>query len=133
VAENAAQDSVKENAQLIQKGDSTPPGAVSQKSIALGEKLYKRKCIGCHSVDKNRIGPRHRGVYGRAAGAVTDYKYSKALKNLDVIWTDATLDLWLENPTAMAKGTSMGFRLKKPQERSAIIHYLKSLSTGGSE
>ena len=44
-----------------------------------GEKIYTAKCGACHSVDQNRIGPKHRGVYGRAAGGVEDYAYSTAL------------------------------------------------------
>tara|TARA_R100000005_G_scaffold33903_1_gene15466 strand:- start:7370 stop:7708 length:339 start_codon:yes stop_codon:yes gene_type:complete len=93
-----------------------------------GEKLYDRRCGGCHSLDNNRIGPRHRGVYGSKAGSVPDFNYSKALQKLDVIWTDETLDRWLKNPTAFAEGTSMGFRLRKANEREAIIQYLKSIS-----
>lgn len=114
--------------QMISNGDSASPDAVSESAIIEGEKLYKRRCGGCHSLDSNRIGPRHRGVYGRKAGTVPDYKYSKALRNLDAVWRDDTLDKWLTNPTAYAKGTSMGFRLPKAAERHTIIQYLKLLS-----
>lgn len=114
--------------QLISEGDSVAPNAVSDDQIAAGERLYKQRCGGCHSLDRNRIGPRHRGVYGRKAGSVGDFSYSEALQNLDVVWTESTLDKWLENPTAFANGTSMGFRLRKADERKAVIAYLKSLS-----
>ncbi len=114
--------------QPIAAGDSIAPVAVSGNRIEEGAALYKRRCGACHSLDSNRIGPRHRGLYGRKAGSVPDFHYSKALKNLDVIWTDETLDKWLANPTAVAKGTSMGYRLRDADERSAIIQYLKSLS-----
>ena len=49
--------------------------------IALGEKVFK-KCAACHSIvkgGKNNIGPALYNVVGRKTGAVTDYKYSKAL------------------------------------------------------
>ena len=49
--------------------------------IALGEKVFK-KCAACHSIvkgGKNNIGPALYNVVGRKIGAVTDYKYSKAL------------------------------------------------------
>jgi len=93
-----------------------------------GKALYERKCGACHSVDKNRIGPRHRGVYGRRAGAVPGFRYSNALKKLNQKWDTRTLDSWLSNPSAVAPGTSMGFRLTKPSERKVIINYLKSIS-----
>lgn len=128
-----AKDAIKsigmDKTQVTSQGDSVPPYAVSEKLVGIGEKLYKSRCGGCHSLDNNRIGPRHRDIYGRKAGVVADFKYSKALKNLDVVWTDETLNDWLENPTAFAKGTSMGFRLRKADERNAIIEYLKSLSS----
>lgn len=127
-AKDAVNSSDPEITQVTARGDSVSPYAVSEQLVAKGEELYKRRCGGCHSLDNDRIGPRHRDVYGRKAGAVADFKYSKALRNLDVVWTDQTLNEWLVNPTAFAKGTSMGFRLKKADERTAIIEYLKSLS-----
>jgi cytochrome c len=114
---------------LASDGGSVPPYAVSEQLASEGKKLYKRRCGACHSLDTNRIGPQHRDVYGRQAGLVSDYNYSKALRKLDIIWTEKTLDKWLANPTAVAKGTSMGYRLRKAGERKAIIEYLKSVSS----
>ena len=37
-----------------------------------GEQLYESRCMACHSLDANRVGPMHRGVYGRKAGSVPD-------------------------------------------------------------
>lgn len=98
--------------------------------IAKGAQSWERRCAGCHSLDKNRIGPKHRGVYGRKAGAVEDFKYSKALRTLNVVWTDKTLDPWLTSPIAFAPGTSMGLSVEKPADRAAIIAWLKSVSPG---
>ena len=67
----------------------------------------------------------HRGVFGRKAGAVAGFHYSAALKNSGITWNYQTLDRWLQNPTAMAPGTSMGFRLSNAQERADVIAYLK--------
>ena len=39
---------------------------------ARGEQLYEA-CTDCHSLDKNDVGPRHRGVFGRKAGSLPDY------------------------------------------------------------
>ena len=57
--------------------------------IALGEKVFK-KCAACHSIvkgGKNNIGPALYNVVGRKTGAVTDYKYSKALASFEKEWT----------------------------------------------
>src|SRR5690606_10496780 len=45
-----------------------------------GEAVYQDKCGACHSLDANRIGPSHRGVFGRRAGSVVKFSYSPALK-----------------------------------------------------
>jgi len=119
--------SVTENKMASQGGDGLPTIS-SLELIALGEKMYERRCTACHSLDQNRVGPKHRGVYWRKAGSVEGFRYSRALSELDVVWTEETLDPWLENPPDFAPGTAMGFRLKNPEERQAIIAYLKSLS-----
>ena len=33
-----------------------------------GKELYESRCVACHSVDQNRFGPAHQGVYARRAG-----------------------------------------------------------------
>jgi cytochrome c len=38
-----------------------------------GRELYESRCGGCHSLDANRVGPAHRGVYGRKAGAAPGF------------------------------------------------------------
>lgn len=99
--------------------------------IEKGARSWERRCAGCHSLDQNRIGPKHRGVYGRKAGVAEGFKYSKALRTLDIVWTEETLDPWLTNPIAFAPGTSMGFRVAQPEDRAAIIAWLKSVSPEG--
>jgi len=89
-----------------------------------GAGLYEARCGACHSLDANRIGPAHRGVYGRRAGVAPGFAYSPALKASGLTWTAANLDLWLTAPTKLVKGTSMGFRLGSPQERADVIAYL---------
>lgn len=90
-----------------------------------GAVIYEAKCGACHSLDANRVGPKHRGVFGRKAAAVPGYRYSAALKKAGITWNTQTLDCWLHGPTKMAPGTTMGFRLSNAQERADIISYLK--------
>jgi cytochrome c len=99
--------------------------AVAAGDPAAGEKLYSR-CQGCHSIDVNRVGPRHQGLFGRKAGSLDDYNYSEAIKASGVIWDEATLDQFLTAPREFIKGTKMPFSgMKNPQERADLIAYLK--------
>lgn len=38
-----------------------------------GRALYDKHCAGCHAVDANRVGPAHRGVFGRKAGLARNH------------------------------------------------------------
>ncbi len=112
---------------------SPQPTAVPQRdllpgNVSRGADIYEAKCGACHSLDSNRIGPKHRGVFGRESGVVPGFQYTAALKKLNVVWNAQTLDRWLQNPTAMAPGTAMGYRLTAPQDRADVIAYLKQQS-----
>ena len=89
-----------------------------------GEALYEA-CQDCHSLDKNDVGPRHRGVFGRKAASLPDYDYSDALKSTNIVWNEETLDTWLTDPQAVAPGAKMFFHLDNPQDRVDVIAYLK--------
>lgn len=89
-----------------------------------GETLYQG-CMDCHSIDKNDVGPKHRGVVGRPAGVIADYSYSKALKNSGLTWDEPTLDRWLTNPGALVPGTKMFYEVASSQDRADLIAYLK--------
>jgi len=93
---------------------------------ARGAKIYEQKCTGCHSIDTNRIGPAHRGVYGRKAGLAPAFAYSPGLKKSKVTWGDETLDAWLTNPQGFIPGARMGFRLGEPALRADVIAFLKT-------
>ncbi len=101
--------------------------AVMAGDAVRGEHLYQQRCTACHSPDANRIGPMHRGVFGRKSASVPGFAYSPALKKLNVVWTERTLDRWLGNPMAMAPGTAMGIRVTGAQDRTDLIAYLKTL------
>ena len=99
--------------------------------IALGEKVFK-KCAACHSIvkgGKNNIGPALYNVVGRKIGAVTDYKYSKALSSYDKEWTFEELNGYLTKPAKWIKGTKMAFAgLRKEKDRASVIKYLNQNS-----
>jgi cytochrome c len=92
---------------------------------AHGEILYEG-CQDCHSLDKNDVGPRHRGVFGRKAGSLPDFAYSDALKNANFVWDEATLDRWLADPQAFLPGAKMFYHLDQTKDRADIIAFLKT-------
>jgi cytochrome c len=102
--------------------------ARAEGDAARGADLYDSRCGGCHSLDANRVGPKHRGVYGRKAGSIGDFSYSPAVKNSSVVWADDTLDKWLTNPQSVIPGQRMNFRVNTAEDRADIIAYLKKES-----
>jgi len=99
--------------------------------IDAGEKVFK-KCKACHVVDaeKNKTGPHLVNIMGRTAGSLESFKkYSKAMKESGIVWSEETLNGYLEKPKAYIKGTKMAFAgLKKEEDRENVIAYLKSFS-----
>ena len=91
---------------------------------AHGAQVYKT-CGICHSIEKNGVGPKHAGVFGRTAGTVPDYRYSPALQKSGIVWNDAMLDKWLADPQALVPGTKMFFALDNAKDRADVIEYLK--------
>ena len=100
-----------------------------------GEKVFKR-CKSCHSFTKTKIGPPLGNIFGKKAGSVNGFKYSKAMKNSKIIWNSCvgepmkysycTLDNFLKKPRKYIKGTNMRFSgFKNKSHREALIKYLK--------
>ena len=108
----------------IARSQSAPN--VQSGDASRGRVLYQA-CTGCHSIDEDDIGPRHRGVVGRAAGTVPGYAYSAALKRSGFVWDPVSLDRWLTNPQAMIPGAKMFFAIRSAEDRADIIAYLSEL------
>jgi cytochrome c len=90
-----------------------------------GKSLYESRCIGCHSLDANRVGPKHRGVFGRRAGSVADFDYSPALSKATIVWGADTLDRWLADPQTTIPGQRMNIRVAVAADRADLIAFLK--------
>jgi cytochrome c2 len=88
-------------------------------------------CEACHPTDASGragVGPNLRGVYGRPAGRAPGFPYSAALREREIVWSDAELDAFLANPAGHLPGTAMPFAgLKDPAERRAVIRILREL------
>jgi cytochrome c len=103
---------------------ASAPVALAAGDGARGRELYETRCIACHSIDADRIGPRHRGLIGRRAGSVAGFDYSPALRAADLLWNDATLDRWLADPEATIPGQRMNYRVADARDRADLIAYL---------
>jgi cytochrome c len=99
-----------------------------------GADVFK-KCKSCHQIGegaKNRVGPQLNGVFGRVAGSMEGAKYSKSMVRAGddgLVWTEETLDAYIENPKALVSKTRMSFRgIKDPAARSDLLAYLRVYS-----
>jgi cytochrome c len=90
------------------------------------------QCSMCHKVEKdggNGVGPNLHGVVGRKAGQVVGFSYSEAMKASGVVWDEAALDKYLENPRGFVAGTKMSYGGQSdPVKRKEIIAWLKKHS-----
>ena len=96
-------------------------------SVEHGQKVFK-KCKACHSIKEgggNNIGPKLWNVMFRPVGAVSDYKYSKALTDYKKEWNWEEMNGFLIKPSKWIKGNKMGFAgLKDEKDRASVILYL---------
>lgn len=91
-------------------------------------------CMACHSVKpgEHMTGPSLAGIWNQKAGTVEGFqRYSDALKQADVAWTESTLDKWLASPEQFVAGTSMTFSgVRESRDRQDVIAYLRAVSEG---
>jgi cytochrome c len=106
---------------MAQSGTSTVGNALK------GKEIYDARCSACHSVDDNRVGPMHLGVFDRKASGVKNYRYSDALKKSKIVWNRDNLTAWLANPEMLIPGQRMGYAMDNAQDREDVVAYLSTL------
>ena len=99
-------------------------------ATSVGELEFKRKCSVCHTLTPdgaNRAGPTLYDVFGREAGTLPGYEYSKALIDSTIIWNEETIgDLFDRGPDVVVPGTKMPVqRLKSIERRDELLVFLK--------
>jgi cytochrome c len=95
--------------------------------IEKGKVVFER-CAACHSLEagKNEDAPTLRGIFGRKIAAIEEFRYSAAMKRSDLVWTQSTLDTFIEDPQAFIPGNRMPFDgLKDKSEREDLLAYLE--------
>lgn len=95
-------------------------------------KVLSKKCVSCHSFEEggpHKVGPNLWNILERDIASSSGFGYSSALQDKPGTWDYAALDGFLESPRKWANGTKMAFAgLRKPEERAAMIAYLRTLS-----
>jgi cytochrome c len=75
---------------------------------AHGKQLFAA-CIACHTEAPDAPGPSLKGVAGRKAGSLEDFRFSAAMKRAGFIWDAAALRDYLHDPQGKVKGNHMPF------------------------
>ena len=103
------------------------PGLAAESSPS----AFNNHCRTCHSVKEgdNRLGPSLHDIHGAKAGSSSTYTaYSQGLKRSGIVWDEATLDRFIENPEQVVPNNNMKpyKGIADPAIRKQIIDYLKS-------
>ncbi|WP_164940856.1 c-type cytochrome [Bradyrhizobium zhanjiangense] len=88
-----------------------------------------RACVACHTLsDKEvqRAGPTLAGLYGRKIASLPGYRFSEALKTMDIVWTPETVAKLFEiGPNAYTPCTKMPEqRIGSAEDRRALTDFL---------
>ena len=88
-----------------------------------------RACVACHTLtpdEGNKAGPSLADIFGRKIASLPGYRYSEALKHMDIVWTPETVAKMFEvGPMAYTPGTKMPEqKIGSPQERQALVEFL---------
>ena len=90
-----------------------------------GAAIYER-CLACHTLAHDAVGPRHCGVVGRRAGSVPGFAYSQPMRDSRLTWDETTLDRFLAAPRDVVPGTLMTYAgVPDAAERHALIAWLR--------
>jgi cytochrome c len=84
-------------------------------------------CIACHTEKPEALGPSLKGVFGRKAAALEDYRYSNPMKRANLVWDETNLRDYIADPQTKVKGNRMPFGgLNKPEDIDDVIAFLKT-------
>jgi len=121
------------NAQTGNPVGSPQPGAPGDPLAAYagdhGAQVF-RACIACHTLsekDGPRAGPTLAGIFGRKIASLPGYRFSDALKQMNIVWTPDTVSQLFElGPNAYTPGTKMPEqRIGSAEDRKALTDFLR--------
>lgn len=93
-----------------------------------------RACVACHALtreDGPRAGPTLAGIMGRRIATAPGYRYSEALKGMDIVWDARTIaQLFEVGPARYTPGTRMPEQtINRVEDREALVKFLESATT----
>jgi cytochrome c len=92
-----------------------------------GKVLYQT-CAACHTERPDALGPSLKGVVGRKSAALEDFRYSNPMKRANLVWDEANLRAYIQDPQAKVKGNRMPYGgLTDGKDVDDIVAYLKTL------
>jgi cytochrome c len=110
-------------------------GAASAQDAGGGEATFKKSCIACHDVGegaKVKLGPPLNGLDGRAAGSVSGFNYSPAMKSSGITWDAQSFKEYMHSPAQKVPGNRMAFvGMKDDQEIDGLWAFLKAHDAEG--
>lgn len=129
---------------LLVFSSGVEPAAATARHCDLerGERVFA-KCALCHSLGSEKpplmaatsppemlfllpVGPDLGGVIGRRAGTADGFKYSRAMRESEIVWDREQLSRYLENPPEAVPESRMPFAgLKVVADREAVICFLE--------
>ncbi len=113
------------------KGPEPILALLAAADVEKGAKVSKA-CAACHSFEKGgaaKQGPSLWNIVNHDIGAAPGFQYSEGMKNLAGNWDYAHLNQFLTKPKKLIADTKMNYvGLKKPEDRAAIIAWLRTLS-----
>lgn len=106
----------------------SPPDPLAAYAGDHGADVF-RACVACHTLSEKevqRAGPTLAGLYGRKIASLPGYRFSDALKTMDIIWTPETVAKLFEiGPNAYTPGTKMPEqRIGSAEDRRALTDFL---------
>jgi cytochrome c len=100
-----------------------------------GQRVFNQ-CRACHQVGenaRNAVGPHLNGLFGREAGGLEDYSYSRAFDGLDKVWDEENFAVYIRNPRQVTPGTKMVFAgLRNDQQIVDLIAFLRQFDENGA-
>ena len=92
-----------------------------------GQKVFE-VCTACHAANgaSNEVGPSLRGVFGRKAGSLEDFRYSPAMKRSGITWTAQSLEAFIAEPQKVVPANRMPYDgLPNARDRADLIAWMQ--------
>lgn len=124
---------------LLTACGETAPSSGGAKSAAMPEagtpehegRLSFGQCAVCHTYQEgqaHRVGPNLFGIVGADAGKAEGFNFTKAMRESGIVWTEESLDAFMEDPQTYVRGNRMAYMGESDAEtRANIIAFLKTL------